>query len=148
MSEQLKNTLTALLILIMVVSTVITLVVTMPNLAGVERVIYENEESAQTTTVTSIHETVTESNAKVTQETTKITTTYTKATETRKDLININTATKDELMSIPGIGEVYADRILAFREENGKFETLNELTNIKGIGEQRLKKWSAYLSIS
>jgi competence ComEA-like helix-hairpin-helix protein len=51
-------------------------------------------------------------------------------------------------MRVPGIGEVYADRIIAYREQYGNFETLNELTNIKGIGEKRLEKWSTYLIIS
>ena len=53
--------------------------------------------------------------------------------------ININTATLDQLMSLPGIGEVYASRILAYREENGPFRSVGELAKVEGIGEKRLE---------
>ena len=50
-------------------------------------------------------------------------------------LININTADKEELMSISGIGEAKANSIIAYREKNGKFKTIEELMNIPGIKE-------------
>jgi len=50
-------------------------------------------------------------------------------------LININTADKEELMSISGIGEVKATSIIAYREKNGKFNAIEELMNIPGIKE-------------
>lgn len=54
--------------------------------------------------------------------------------------ININTATLDELMALPGIGEVLAKRILAYREEHDKFSTVYELMNVEGIGEKRMEE--------
>ena len=49
--------------------------------------------------------------------------------------ININTAGKDALMTLPGIGESKADAIIAYREAQGKFQNTEELMNIRGIKE-------------
>ena len=49
--------------------------------------------------------------------------------------ININTAGKEELMTLPGIGENKADAIIAYREAQGKFQSTEELMNISGIKE-------------
>jgi competence protein ComEA len=49
--------------------------------------------------------------------------------------ININTADRNELMTLPGIGESKADAIIRYREENGKFSAIEEIMNISGIKE-------------
>ena len=53
--------------------------------------------------------------------------------------ININTATQTELMTLPGIGEVIAQRIIDYRSEHGDFRTVEDLLNVSGIGEKRLE---------
>jgi competence protein ComEA len=50
--------------------------------------------------------------------------------------LNINTATVDELDELPGIGEVIAERIVAYRESNGAFATVDELAEVSGISER------------
>ena len=61
--------------------------------------------------------------------------------------IAINSATKEELMSVPGIGETYAQRIIDYREENGRFRDLTELMDISGIGEKRYNQWKEYFTL-
>lgn len=54
--------------------------------------------------------------------------------------ININKATMEELMSLPYIGEVKAKAIIEYRNQNGPFRSIEELINIRGIGEKTLEK--------
>ena len=51
-----------------------------------------------------------------------------------RELVDINTADEALLQTLPGIGPALAERIVAYREENGGFHHLYELTNVKGIG--------------
>lgn len=52
-------------------------------------------------------------------------------------LIDINTATAEQLDGLPGIGPILAQRIVAYREKRGGFKTINELRHINGIGPKR-----------
>lgn len=53
------------------------------------------------------------------------------------ELININTATQTELELLPGIGPSTATKIIDYREENGEFETIDDIKNVPGIGEAK-----------
>lgn len=52
--------------------------------------------------------------------------------------VNINTCTKDELLSLPGIGEVLADRIIDYREQT-PFKNIEDIMNVSGIGEKKFE---------
>ena len=55
--------------------------------------------------------------------------------------ININTAGREELMTLPGLGETLADNILRYREEHGRFTTIDELTKVERFGAGLLERW-------
>ena len=65
----------------------------------------------------------------------------------KSDKININTASKEELMTLPGIGETKALSILAYRQENGPFSSLEELKKVEGIKEAVFSKIKVYIEI-
>ena len=54
--------------------------------------------------------------------------------------ININTAGKDELVLLPNVGPVTAERIIRYREDYGLFDSIDDLTRVKGIDPKTLKK--------
>lgn len=68
----------------------------------------------------------------------------TKATEPQ--LVNLNTATVEQLTALPGIGEVLAKRIIAYREANGPFESIAQLSNVEGIGDKKLENILPYIT--
>ncbi len=61
--------------------------------------------------------------------------------------IDVNTATAEELQSVPGIGETLAKRIVEFRQEHGPFEKVDDLLNVRGIGVTSLDKLRPFLTI-
>jgi len=61
--------------------------------------------------------------------------------------ININTAGVNELIKLPGIGEKTAEKIIQLRNERGKFKGLDELMDVRGIGEVKFNKIKKFLYI-
>ncbi len=71
-------------------------------------------------------------------------------TDTSSDistLISINTATKEDLTKLPGIGEAKALDIIKYREENGDFKDIEEIKNVSGIGDSLFAKIKDYITI-
>ncbi len=61
------------------------------------------------------------------------------------NIININTAGKNDLINLPGIGETIADRIISFRNEKKGFRKKEELMNVSGIGKKKFDKLKNYV---
>lgn len=64
----------------------------------------------------------------------------TEGTDASSGLVNINTADAEELETLPGVGPVIAERIIAFREEYGPFSSADEIMLVSGIGEKTYQK--------
>ena len=64
-----------------------------------------------------------------------------------KKYVSINNATKEELMTLSGIGEAKALAIISYREENGPFSRIEDLMNITGIGEKMFDKIKDYITL-
>lgn len=80
-------------------------------------------------------------------DTKKETTTKTAKTS-KKEIphdVNINNADKELLIQLPGIGPKTAEAIISYRNSNGKFKSVNQLTEVKGIGDKTLAKLKPYL---
>lgn len=64
---------------------------------------------------------------------------YTTDGSVAESFVNINTADAETLQHLPGIGEVLAERIVAYRENSGSFRSILELLDIEGIGQTKLE---------
>jgi len=62
--------------------------------------------------------------------------------------ININTAYAADLMLLPGIGEVMAEKIIEYREKIEGFKKIEDIMNVKGIGEKKFGKLKPYITVS
>lgn len=68
-------------------------------------------------------------------------------TRTEAFSLDLNAATEADLATLPGIGEVLAARIVAYRKEHGAFRTREELTRVRGIGEAKYAAIAEYLYV-
>jgi len=66
----------------------------------------------------------------------------------QKASINLNSATLDQLETLPGIGRKTAERIVEFRQKNGGFKKIEELMNVKGIGEKSFLKIKPLITVT
>ena len=62
-------------------------------------------------------------------------------------IININTASLDQLMTLPGVGESKATAIITYREENGGFKSIDDIKNVSGIGDALFEKIKEFITI-
>src|SRR5688572_23805312 len=62
--------------------------------------------------------------------------------------INLNTATQAQLETLPGIGKSTAERILEYRQKNGGFKKVEDLMNVRGIGEKSFLKMKPLITVS
>ncbi|GIU24297.1 helix-hairpin-helix domain-containing protein [Shewanella schlegeliana] len=70
-----------------------------------------------------------------------------KQSVTKSELIKINSATAEELSTLNGIGESKAAAIVEYRKTHGNFSSVEQLTNVKGIGEKLIEKNRSQLSL-
>lgn len=62
-------------------------------------------------------------------------------------VVNINLATQDELDSLPGIGSSTASKIIDYRNKNGNFKSIHDITNVSGIGEAKFENIKDFICI-
>ena len=63
-------------------------------------------------------------------------------------LVNLNTATQAELEKLPGVGPAMAKTIIEYRQKNGGFKKVEELMNVKGIGEKSFLKLKTLVTVA
>lgn len=65
----------------------------------------------------------------------------------RKPVININQASEEELTALPGVGKALAKRIVDHRNSQGPFKTIEDIKQVKGIGDGLFKKWAQKITV-
>ena len=71
-----------------------------------------------------------------------------KAQDSASAPVNLNTATLDQLQKLPGVGPATAKRILEYRQKNGSFKKVEELMNVRGIGEKTFLRMKPQLTVA
>jgi competence protein ComEA len=71
-----------------------------------------------------------------------------KAAEALSGPVNLNTATAEQLEKLPGVGPATAKRILEYRQKNGSFKKIEELMNVRGIGEKAFLRMKPQLTVT
>lgn len=67
-------------------------------------------------------------------------------TPNKPELLNINTASVDELQTLPNIGEATAQRIIDYRTQHGDFSSVDDIQNVRGIGAKTLEKLRPFIN--
>ena len=78
----------------------------------------------------------------------KATTPKAAATATATAPVNLNTATVEQLATIPGVGEKMAERIIDYRQKNGGFKKVEDLMNVSGVGEKSFLKMKPLITVT
>ncbi|MGB9695707.1 MAG: ComEA family DNA-binding protein [Ignavibacteria bacterium] len=87
-------------------------------------------------------------NSRTTEETnTKKTEKGKKEQNLKEKSININTATKDELIKLPGVGPSTAEKIIEYREKINGFKKIEDIMKVKGIGQKKFEKMKPYIFV-
>jgi competence protein ComEA len=71
-----------------------------------------------------------------------------KARATTNQPVNLNAATAAQLQTLPGVGASTAQRIVDYRQKNGSFKKIEELMNVKGIGEKSFLKLKPLITVN
>jgi len=71
-----------------------------------------------------------------------------KASASEARPVDLNTADSSALESVPGIGKSLSQRIVAFRDKNGPFQSVDDLLKVQGVGEKSIQKLRPYLTVS
>lgn len=74
--------------------------------------------------------------------------TATAAAQAAGEVVDVNRADLEQLATLPGIGEKLAERINAYREENGPFKSVDDLLKVKGVGPKMLEKIRPLITVS
>lgn len=62
--------------------------------------------------------------------------------------VNLNTATAAQLDALPGVGKAMAERIIEYRQKNGGFKKIEDLMNVRGVGEKNFLKLKPYITVN
>ncbi len=71
-----------------------------------------------------------------------------KSTATAAAPVNLNTATAEQLATIPGVGPKMAERIVDYRQKNGGFKKIEDLMNVSGVGEKSFLKMKPLITVT
>ena len=74
--------------------------------------------------------------------------TPTKTMATAAAPVNLNTATAEQLTTIPGVGAKTAERIIEYRQKNGGFKKVEDLMNVSGVGEKSFLKMKPLITVA